>query len=353
MKKKLLTGFLVVALAISGIVVMPKNVEAASATEVYYAETEKDKYNISNYWDEDKNSRKVPMKDGYVFGGWFVHDGEDYVALEEEELTNESLSSIGAVAKFVPADVLSVKTQLATEGTDAEEKAFLRLLSTTDSPDYQKVGFVYQLGSKDAVTKEMNTIYTAIKPSKTSSQILYPGSSFVDGASEYFIALDVNNISNKSYASIVYARAYWVTKDGTTVMGLARNNRVEDRLEENDYTSAGITLLTDEYAPAMVAAGKVVMTYNKDAYDVVNNGIDAGKVLSGMRWNVDDEVGTITFVGNAEIVNTNIETDGLFANVRFVNTSGEENAALNFEVNAEATAFCNWDEQPVDTVSVQ
>lgn len=349
MKKKLLTGFLVVALAMSGIVAMPQNVEAASATSVYY-DTEGE-YNISNYWDENKENRKVPMKDGYVFGGWFVEDGETYSALEEEDLTNDTLSSIDAVAKFVPADVLSVKTQVAYEGEEDSEKAFLRLLSTTDSPDYQKVGFVYQLGKRDAVTKEMNTIYTAIKPSKTSSEILYPGSTFVQDVSDYFIALDVNNISNKSYASIVYARAYWVTKDGTTVMGLTRNNRVEDK--KNDYISAGITLLSDDIAPAMVAAGKVVMTYNTTDYDVVNNGIDAGKVLSGMRYHVDDEAGTITFVGNAETVNTNIEADGLYANVRFTNTTGDETATLDFEVVADSTEFCNWDEDPVNTMSIQ
>ena len=350
MKKKLLTGFLVVALAISGIVAVPKNVEAANATSVYYDDERE--YNISNYWSED--IKKVPMKDGYVFGGWFVYDGQKYVALEEEDLTNDTLSSIEAVAKFVPADVLSVKTQLATEETDGVEKAFLRLLSTTDSRDYKEVGFEYQLGSKAIVKKDMYTIYTAIKPSKTSSQILYPDSSFVDGASEYFIALDVNNISNKNYAKIVYARAYWVTKDGTTVMGLARNNRVEDKIVDDlqnkkEYFSAGITLLSDDYNPSMVAAGKVVMKYNATDYDVYQ--IDAGRVLSAMRWYVDKANNTITFVGNAETVNTNEETDGLFANVRFVKSSNKTDATLDFEV--ESTAFCNWDEQSVDTVSVQ
>ncbi len=344
-------GFLIVALAMSGMVIMPQDVEAAKPTSVYYATA--DEYEISAYWNEEKDSRKVPMKDGYVFGGWFTQEGETYTALEEKNLTNDILSSMNAVAKFVPADVLSVKTQLATDEVEGVQMAFLRLLSTTDSSDYQKVGFEYQLGTRAVAKKEMTTIYTAIRPSQNSDDVLYPSNEFVKDVSTHFIAVDVNNIVEQSFASIVYARAYWVTMDGTTVMGLARNNRVEDRLSDNDYTSAGITLLSDDVAPAMVAAGKVVMTYNTEDYDVVDNGIDAGKVLSGMLWKVDDEAGTITFVGNAETVNTNIEADGLYANVRFEKTTDNKQALLNFEVKTDSTTFCNWDEDPVDTMSIQ
>lgn len=352
MKKKLLAGFLVAALVISGIMTMPEKVDAASPTSVYY--DEEGAYKMGDYWSEE--SKKVPMLDGYVFGGWFEKNQDGtYSALKKDNLTNDSVQSITAYAKFVPADVLSVKTQLATETTDGTTKAFLRLLSTTDSPDYQKVGFEYQLGSKTVAEKEMTKIYSAIRPSNSSTSILYPNTSFVE-TSNYFIALDVNNIGESSFASIVYARAYWITEDGTKVMGLARNNRVEDKQEKNDYISAGVTLLTDGIAPASVAAGKVVMTYNTTDYDVVvvdgAYKVDTGRLLSEMNYHVNEDAGTITFVGNASNVDEGIIADGLYANVRFVNTT-KNGAALDFEVKTTSTMFCDWLETVISTVSVQ
>lgn len=351
MKKRILAGLLVATLAISGIMIMPKKAEAASPTSVYY-DTE-GTYQMSNYWSVE--SKKVPVKDGYVFGGWFELVEGTYTALKEENLTNDSVKSITAYAKFVPADVLSVKTQLATETSNGTTKAFLRLLSTTDSPDYQKVGFEYQLGSRAIAEKEMKKIYSAIRPSKSSSTILYPSDTFVNDVSKYFIALDVNNISESSFASIVYARAYWITADGTKVMGLARNNRVEDK--QKDYISAGVTLLTDDIAPATVAAGKVVMTYNTTDFDVVvvddSYKVDIGRVLSEMNYHVDETAGTITFVANAASVDKNVEADGLYANVRFVKKTNNNAASLNFEVKTSSTMFCDWLETVISTVSVQ
>lgn len=345
MKKKLLAGFMAIVFALSGIVIGPKKADAANVTDVYYDDA--GTYKISDYWS--KKEKKVPVLDGYVFGGWFQKNTDNnYSALREENLTDESVKTIVACAKFVPADVLSVKTQLATETTNGTTKAFLRLLSTTDSKNYKKVGFEYQLGSRAVADKEMTRIYSAIKPSKSSTEILKPNTSFVS-ASEYFIALDINNISESSFASIVYARAYWVTMDGTKVMGLARNNRVEDK--QNDYTSASVTLLTDGLAPATVAAGKVVMTYNTTDYDV--HKVDTGKLLTEMDYHVDESAGTITFVGNAKTVGDNILADGLYANVRFKKTTNKADASLNFETQTSSAMFCDWSEDIVSNISVQ
>ena len=350
MRKKILAGFLTLVLAISGVMIMPNNTEAAEQTSVYY--DEQGTYKMSDYWSE--SNKKVPVLDGYVFGGWFVKESDNkYTPLRQTNLTNDSVKSISAIAKFVPADVLSVKTQLATETTSGTTKAFLRLLSTTDASNYQKVGFEYQLGSRAVADKEMTKIYSAIKPSKNSDEILYPSTSFAE-ASKYFIAVDINNITESSFASIVYARAYWVTMDGTKVMGLARNNRVEDK--QNDYTSASVTLLTDGIAPATVAAGKVVMTYNTTDYDVVVDGgnykVDTGRLHSEMEFHVNETAGTITFVGNAKNIGDKVVADGLYANVRFEKKTNN-NAALNFEVKTETTMFCDWLENVVNAVSVQ
>lgn len=189
---------------------------------------------------------------------------------------------------------------------------------------------------------------------------MYPEQSFVADVSEYFIAADVSSISPEGEQKIVYARPFWITMDGTKVMGLARNNRVVDY--ESNYTSVGINLLTDGKASAMVAAGKIQVKYNTADYDVVGTDITADATAGGtylfpeMECHVDDSAGTITFVGNADIKDGKLDdllADGLFANVKFVKAEGNTNTALSYEIVEEVTDFCNWAENPVEEFVVQ
>ena len=332
---------LAVIMIFAGVVMEPVKAKATdTAAEGYYDTT--GTYLISDYWSEAV--KKAPVSDGYVFGGWYEQSGKDYVALEERNLTDENVKNITAYPKFVPAEVLSVKTQLGQSETETS----LRLVSSVDSKDYQKVGFEVQLGSREIVNKEMTKVYSSIKKSKTDTTVLEPDTTFV-AASEYFIAVDISNISDKSYASIVYARPYWETMDGTTVMGLARNNRVEDK--QNDYISVPVNLLTDGANPVMIAGGKIQVTYNSDVYEVVGSTVDAGRVLSEIAYFIDEDAGTITFAGNATKVDKNIIADGLYANVRFVKKF-EDAGDLIFTVNTEATSFCNWTEELIDSNAV-
>ncbi len=345
MTKKITAALLALALVLSGVVYMPGAAKADGADSVYYDTT--GDFSIADYWSAAE--KKVPVKAGYVFGGWFERgSGDSYTPILEENLSDATVASVTAYAKFVPADVLSVKTQVAPEPADSSKVA-MRLLSTTDSADYQKVGFQYQLGNRAAGEKEMTKIYRAIRPSKSSTEVLYPADSFV-AASGYFIALDVRNIVSSSFASIVSARAFWVTLDGTKVLGLARDNRVEDN--QNGSVSAGVNLLTDGLADNGVAAGKVVLTYNTADYDVLTAGsapqIDNGRIFpqDEMEWAVNEAAGTITFVGNAETVNTDVAADGMLASIRFVKSgSGDLGLAVT------EASFYNWNEEAVSVVA--
>lgn len=354
--QKIMTGFLAVTMIVTGVVLVPKTTQAAT-TQEYFATAEE--YKISEYWTESE--KKVPVKKDYVFSGWYMEDKT--TPLKQVELTDETVANMTAIAKFVPAEVLSIKTQAAL-GTDTSS---LRILSTVDSLNYQEVGFEYKLGTlneaKTGDKEKITKVYSAIKPYKgaTDEELLTPSNEFVSGVSKYFIAADVSSIVKGSYEKIVYARPYWVTMDGTEVMGLARNNRIVDK-QNNQYTSVGINLLTDGKAPAMVAAGKIQVKYNTTDYNVVGATADTtydatygGKYLfPEMECHVDEAAGTITFVGNAETVDTNLLGDGLFANVRFEkDSSASSTATLDFQIKTEVTDFCNWLEAPVTKFVVQ
>lgn len=359
--KRIMTGFLAVAMVVTGIVIVPKVAEAAEtpvalATAVYFATT--DEYKISEYWSA--GTKKVPVKAGYVFGGWYVKVDEKDVPLKQADLENGDISSYAsmAYAKFVPAEVLSIKIQVGTNTTTTTKS--MRILSTVDSTNYQEVGFQYKLATDDtAWTENITKVYSAIRPYKGATATQTPDATFVKNVSKYFIAADVSSISEEGEEKIVYARPFWITMDGTKVVGLARNNRVVDY--ENDYECVGINLLTDGKASAMVAAGKIQVTYNAADYDVVGTDITADDkggtyLFPEMECHVDEAKGTITFVGNADIKEGKLDdllADGLFANVKFKQTTNTANAKLNFAIKTEATDFCNWAENSVEGFVVQ
>ena len=356
-----MAGILAVAMVAAGIVVMPKEVKAADTAKIFYDDgtIESKQYAIQDYWKDDVKT--APVKPGFVFGGWYVKNDEKDVPLKEADLVNGGINNYTntAYAKFVPAEVLSIKTQAALG--EVGGLSSLRILSTVDSLNYQEVGFEYKLGNKDeAQTDKITKVYSAIRPHKDASdeELLWPTNEFVKDVSQYFIAADVSKIRNED--RIIYARPFWVTMDGTEVMGLARNDRIEDK--RNGYTSVGINLLPQlsEGKLAMVAAGKIQISYNHEAFDVVGtpdiakHDTKGGKYLfSEMDCHVDKETGTITFAGNAPTVNTNLLADGLFANVRFVRKVENSDATLNFKIETGATNFCNWVEQPVNKLVVQ
>lgn len=346
--KKLMAGFLAIAMIATGVVIVPKTVKAASATEEYYANS--NEYSIADYWNENKAQCTAPFRDGYVFAGWYSAKDEPLTA---SDIKDAGVTNVTAIAKFVPAEVLSIKVQMTTD----EEGAILRILSSIDSKNYESVGFEYKLGRLGETTTEpLTVVYSAIKPTKDATEPILPGDTFVENVSKYFMAIDVNKINDNSHEKIVYARPYWVTLDGTTVKGLARNNRVVDCENNNQYTSVAINLLTDgnDKKMAQVAAGKIQVTYNSDSYKVV--GVDTtydattgGKFLFPEMKCHDNEAGTITFVGNATEVDTNLTADGLFANIRFEKVDEDVTEALTVTVNEKATNFCNWVEATVDT----
>lgn len=335
--KKLLSGILAVAMVISGVVIIPNTAKAA--TEVYFATM--DEYKMSDYWSTSQ--KKVPVKEGYVFSGWYKNDKTTPLKQADLEVADDT-----AVAKFVPTEVLSIKTQ---KGTSQDGKISLRLLSSVDSTNYQEVGFKHKLAITNEGTTSDTKVYSKIRQSKDSDITYEPGATFVSGVSKYFFAADVTNIKEASFGKIIYARPYWVTMDGTTVLGAARNNRVEDK--QQNYSTASINLFTDGKVPAMVAAGKIQVKYNTTDYNVVSvdttvHNTDGGKYLfPEMEYHVDEDMGIITFVGTIATVDANLLADGLFANVRFEKVSEATNPSLDFAINADVTDFCDLDEEGV------
>jgi len=375
--KKLTAGALVVGMLATVFVILPKQADAAiAADEVIYEEME-----ISNYWTAD--SKTAPVEEGYVFGGWFyqsdtevskaekVVDGETttyYVPLTANDLNTDEDNACDyegkAYAKFVPAQVLSVKAQngVGKDGNKIEtaddisesNPMSLRLMTSVDSLNYDTIGFHIYLNNKSRPTDSADGDY--ILESSTVFEELYVGNTtqttkandIFGGVSEYAFIWDLNDIKHPSNATkIIYARPYWNTMDGTQVLGLAKYVHIED--EYNDYISIPINLLDGQD----VAAGKVSMTYvdadaaTAAAWEVKE--VEVGRVLPEMNAKVSGN--TIIMVGNATKADE-YETDlsetreTLFANIRFQKVDGTiDNENVSFISTMEQ--FCDWNSNNV------
>lgn len=329
--KKLTMIMLSLVMMITAMYVPAIPSEAAEAkTAVDYDNS----YNIQEYWKE----KKAPVKEGYVFGGWYKLNGNAYEPLSEKGITEETT---GAYAKFVPTYVLSVKAQMESGITagDGAETA-IRFLSSVDSMDYKNVGFDIWLNNKtEFKTDAMTTVYSGIKAKETDADkdALLPSEVF-GTLSQRFSVVRLTKILDKHDKLIIRVRPYWTTLDGTKVSGETRYIRVEDGYL--NYVSIPVNLHTGN----TIAAGLVELSYDKSMLEYV--GCDEGTLLTDMQWNSSPVFGKIKFIGNAA-KDSNVVADGIFANVRFKLkrelTVGER---LNFVISSQS--FCDWEKITVD-----
>lgn len=365
---------LTVGMIVTGIAVYPEQAEATETVDLTDKVIYDENYEIEDYWLD----RKAPIKTGFVFGGWFTDATDGATNVERltsaadgttvktcVPLTKETIDSnsdnaiddgVKAYAKFVPAEVLSVKAQ-NSEGIDettienisSKNPMQIRVMSSLDSANYAKVGFemylgnwipVYQQGTTDEPT-ETTKFYDGIMVGDTP----VTANDLFGGVSKYVSVWRLIDIDTPSNASlIIYVRPYWKTLDGTKVEGLAKYVHIED--DYMNYISVPINILNKEDA-AKVAAGAVNMTYtNANAGETVAlsfKQVEPGRLLPDMNSSHSGNV--IKMVGNAKNVDEYNTDETLYANVRFVKPTDGTDVDVDFTMNM--LQFCDWGEAPV------
>lgn len=354
--RKLVAGTLAVGMIVAGMVIVPKEADAAVVVDqvIYeeYAKTDMEKY-----WTT--SSKKAPVMEGYVFGGWF-QEASDESADNVEKLTSpdgnttkscipltESELTEGvpekAYAKFVPAQVLSVKAQNLAGTTEKTETTYVRVISSLDSKNYQKVGFDIWLANQVQLFKN-DEEQTPLETDKIYDGLLVGdekrhATEIFGGVSKYVSVWQLTGINNSNFSKIIYVRPYWITMDGTKVEGLAKYVHIED--DYNQYISVPVNLLTGDE----VAAGALNLKYDTELEFV---GFEAGRLLPEMNYSHNESSKTIKMIGNAKEVSDTVYADGIYANLRFKKPSED----TNFEIDKTSIQFYNWDEEPVDIEKV-
>ena len=316
---------LLVALCImvGACVFVPANseVQAASSqsTQVHYEEMD-----IAPYRSGDVYTAPKPTEEGYedwIFAGWFKDKSEDN-AIASTTKTGTRW------AKFVPAEVLSVKCQVA-DGTTAEQEgnSKMRIISSIDSKRYNKVGFDIVVEGRDKpIHYESTSIAKSIVARNEGVDYNYSPNIF-DLKSNYFITVTINNIPSDYFDNGFYIKPYWVTKDNTKVYGIERFARVEDYYL--DIVNVPVRL----YSDATVTSGTVEVNYGSklrklttDAADVdafTYLGCDTGSLFSQVTVtdNATDKTVICVLPENAK----ETKADGMLVNLRFQKNTAENN----------------------------
>ena len=187
------------AMIMSGMMITPAEVKAADTTVVY------EDCDIASYWSTSEKT--APVKDGYVFGGWYTKSGTTYTALKEANIKTDNggkANVSGTYAKYVPAQILSVKAQNASGVAASDGKAAsVRVISALDSTDYQKVGFKVLVNNKnDLGTLETTKIFNGLQVEGDSSSP-YSAASIFGAPAEYLSVWRLDNIADKYDAKIL------------------------------------------------------------------------------------------------------------------------------------------------------
>lgn len=335
--KTIAAGLLTTAMVVTGIFAMPAKADAVAPVgdQVVYDNT----FNMADYWKETKTA---PVKAGYVFGGWYLEDGETHTPLTEETAEENKDK---AVAKFVPAHVLSIKAQneAGTKQGDGK-KASIRIISSVDEKDYKEVGMEVRLGNGNKVNLvSAAKVYTGlIVTDEDGAEQVKEAKDIFGAPARYLSVWNITNISDANDSRIIYVRPHWTTMDGTRVEGLARYVHVEDGYL--NYISVPVNLMTGDG----IAAGTLQVTCNDDRVELLEEGtVETGRLLTEMEYNRVDAK-TVRIVGNGADVGKAVNADGIYANVRFLLKEGAEITKENpLILTVTGEDFCDWEENTV------
>jgi hypothetical protein len=240
-------------------------------------------------------------------------------------------------------ETLSVKAQTTNKIIDNPESTKLRLVTTVDSLRYKEVGFKvkYNQGNKE-YTHSTKTVYERIAALDENDIPFKYRPGIFDNVSDYFMAYTITGIGASLFDNYEFAvTPYWITLDGTTVKGVARERLlVSDQLASNkDGRDFTVEKSTYTYTTARSSDNNVSYQYFAGASDTVYvegtyTKADANAQF-GLSIRNGGEVRQIFFVENGvAVVNQAIGATGLVGEIKSVNADAI-NAMLEKESGAD------------------
>ncbi len=339
MKKVLATILAVSMLAGLSMVASARTYDETEVTGILYSES----YNYTEYM-ADQKAPEGPVGEegtGYLFAGWYdkvVESGNTvYKVLRS---VDDAQKATKVVAKFIPANLLSVKCQaLANTSLDSPTTS-LKVFTGLDSLNYKNVGFdVYAVTvSEDGKTwtAENHTgdvnatvVYNTLKVSGFEEP-LTAADAFGEGiGAKYFATTWIKDIASTNYERIISVKPYLTTLDGTKVEGLEKYIHVVDAYEiagEEGYRWVNIPINVRDTEG--VAAGVLKLT-NNNGWDCVE--VECGRLFQEMDYAIK-EGKDVKLVGNLSSMTADAQEakNAIYANVRLKVHKDAIDAGNNF-----------------------
>lgn len=300
---------------------------------------------------------------GYLFGGWYAKNGDVYTPIESEDALANATT---VVAKFVPAQTLSVKCQ-NWAGTDKNsDNVIVRMISATDSTNYKGYGFVVSkivggvekvLGTTADNTKDVYSRFNYYKNADDETPTAtYIPSQLFGNAANHFISSTVGRIPTGAHNAIICIKPFWDTLDGVRVYGLSKFAHVEDGYLGYVNVPVNLNILKNGCG---ATAGMLSVQSDDDLTFIgaENGGIECGKVFDEMEFNVaQDENGKtiIRCIGNMEDISEKEEMD-IYVNLKYQRKEIADETPIigdyyTFSVTGED--FCDADENSIPDENV-
>lgn len=315
-----------------------------SAAEVVGTETSGVIYvQYSNLKPEDYWGVKAPEYTevdsngvGYFFGGWYTKSGDTYKPVETEEGLTGTV-----VAKFVPAQTMSVKCQNWAGTNASSDDVIIRVISATDSTNYKQFGFQVSKIVDGTETKFgdylTDTVYKKFNyyesQEDTEPDTYVPSQLFGDAATR-FTTCTVGKIPTEHHGTIICIKPFWDTLDGVRVYGLSKFAHVEDGYLGYVNVPVNLNILNGAQAAAGILS---VSSDDNLEFLGLETGVEYGKVFDEMEFKLLSD-GTIKCVGNTSDISDKTGID-IYVNLKFKKDSTSDapiaNTFYTFSVTGE------------------
>ena len=341
--KTLITICLAGLLVISGFIYAGYGIQAAESGNSAVSIKENVEYIKNDDLEENEQIAQVfgksaPTLDGYLFGGWYQDIEGVKTPIKTTEQKDKATGTI--YAKFVPAQVLSVKAQNHTATINTSDQSGItsaRVVSSVDSLNYKQVGFEVWVGERFIGKQETSDVYSNLVVKSTNGSTSYQATQLFGEAASKFIVLRLQNISERLWNEDIYVRPYWVTFDGVEVTGLAKYVYVQDGID--GWVSVPINLHTGDD----VAAGMVSVTVPDGLeFKECRAGVLFEEMNAVVNGNVVNCVGTVKNLAD-------VQADDMYITLRFQVTDNTYKVGNGrfLDFTMKAMEFCNVAEEDV------
>lgn len=201
----------------------------------------------------------------YIFAGWYSSElCKDDQILTSSDLKGQENTGKAYYAKFIPADVLSVKCQVPADIAPTDSSTNLRVVTTLDSDMYSDIGFEFykynestQEYTRLAIYKysdsEDNKLYKKIAANQDGVAYNYSANIFDPSSVAYFTGT-VTGIRQALFDTPILIKPFLMTKNGTQVYGVSRCIRISDSY--SGYVTVPVYMNSDKD----LATGTVTVT---------------------------------------------------------------------------------------------